>query len=246
MISIITPAYNCEFFLRNTYESLKAQTFTDWEWLVTEDFSTDDTRKILAELSEIDPRIKVTFNRSNLGAAISRNLSIDRATRDYIAFIDSDDLWMPEKLTKQVAFMKSDVPFSFTSYRLVGEDGSPLNKTIDKRDEITVGYTDMLRKKVTLGCSTVMLRRKAIGDMRMPLISAGQDYAFWLKILKAGNRAHLLPEVLMSYRIHKQSLSRNKVMKASKQWHIYREIEELSFPNALNCFAFYAIRALVR
>ena len=246
MISIITPAYNCGHFLRQTYVSLKAQSYTDWEWLITEDCSCDDTRKVLAELGKEDSRLKVALNTTNEGAAVSRNRSIDRAVGEYIAFIDSDDLWAPDKLAKQVAFMEDGKPFSFTAYHIIDEQGRSLNKIIDQKPELTVGYNDMLRKKATMGCSTVMLRRDIVGDMRMPLLRAGQDYAFWLKILKAGNRAHLLPEVLTSYRIHPQSLSRDKVMKAKKQWQIYRELEGLSLPHAAYSFAFYAVRAVIR
>jgi len=246
MISIITPAYNCQSFIIETYQSLKNQTLSDWEWLITEDSSTDDTRKIIAELAQEDARIKVSYASTNSGAAISRNRSIDRAGGEFIAFIDSDDTWFPEKLERQMMFMGESIDFSFTAYRIVNVSGQPTGKEIDLTSSSTVGYRDMLNKKATIGCSTVVLRRSMIGNLRMPKIKTSQDYAYWLSILKRDTRAHLLPEVLTSYRIHNGSLSRNKFIKAKQQWSIYRDIEGISLIRAIPFFVSYAYQALTR
>ncbi|WP_305838817.1 glycosyltransferase family 2 protein [Photobacterium leiognathi] len=159
-VSIITPAYNAEEWIINTYQSLKNQTHTNWEWLITNDCSSDSTVNILQKLACEDNRVKYFNNIDNSGAAVSRNNSLSHACGDFIAFIDSDDLWLSHKLEKQIKFMlDNSVDFSFTSYELIDENGDTLNQTVDSHDIRFVTYEDMLRKKATLGCSTVMLKK---------------------------------------------------------------------------------------
>ena len=247
LISIITPTYNSQEEIEETYLSIKSQTYSNWEWLVTDDCSEDDTFNILNELSANDERIKIFRNKNNLGAAHSRNNSIVHSSGDYLAFIDSDDLWLPSKLENQLSFMVgNDVDFSFTAYELINEDGLKFGKIVDSHLNSPVYYEDMLRKKATLGCSTVMLRKSAFNDLSMPLIRTGQDYALWLKLLKAGGGAHVLNSVLTQYRILPDSISRNKFKKAKRQWEIYRKIENLGLLKSLECFFFYAWRAVFR
>lgn len=247
MISIITPVYNAEDSIYKTFESILNQNYIDYEWIITDDFSSDSTSKILEKISEKDSRIKIFKNIQNSGAAVSRNNSIKHATGDFIAFIDSDDLWLPEKLEKQVAFMEeNNIDFSFTAYEIIDADGNPTGQKVDTHLTSPVTYEDMLRKKATLGCSTVMLRRSAFDDITMPLIRTGQDYGLWLKLLKTGAKAYPMPEVLTQYRILPNSISRNKVKKAKRQWQIYREIEKLPLLKSIECFCFYAWRAVFR
>jgi teichuronic acid biosynthesis glycosyltransferase TuaG len=246
MISIITATYNSSQEILATYHSICAQTNSEWEWLITDDCSSDNTFEIITKLSEQDNRVLVFKNEHNSGAAVSRNKSISNATGDFIAFIDSDDLWFPDKLQRQLDFMGENINFSFTAYELISEVGEPLNQTVDANQNGAFDYEDMLRKKATLGCSTVMIRREAFKDLFMPLLRTGQDYATWLKLLKTGNKAYLLNEVLTSYRIMPNSISRNKIKKAMRQWHIYRDVEELPLYKSLICFCFYAWRAVFR
>jgi glycosyltransferase involved in cell wall biosynthesis len=245
-ISIITATYNSSQELLETYNSIKKQSITNWEWLVTDDCSKDGTLEILQQLSVEDQRIKFFQNKENLGAAVSRNNSLSHANGTYIAFIDSDDLWLPNKLEKQLAFMGDEVDFSFTAYGLIDEQGDTLNQTVDASQSGVFSYEDMLRKKATLGCSTVMLRSNAFQDISMPLLRTGQDYATWLKLLKTGKKAHLLNKVLTNYRIMPNSISRNKFKKAKRQWQIYREVEGIAFLKSVVCFLFYAWRAVFR
>ncbi|MGY9288736.1 glycosyltransferase family 2 protein [Citrobacter braakii] len=247
LVSIITPAFNCEDTIEETYESLANQTYENWEWLVTEDVSTDITLSILENLANSDKRIKVFRNHSNQGAAVSRNNSIDKAEGEYLAFIDSDDLWHNKKLEYQVEFMNSQkIDFSFTAYDLIDAHGKSLNRTVDSRQKLSVDYIDMLKKKATMGCSTVMLRVSGFNSIQMPLIRTGQDYGLWLNLLKQGKNAYPLSRVLTSYRITPNSISRNKVKKAKRQWQIYREIEMLPFSKSAYFFCFYAFRAVFR
>ena len=245
-VSIITPAYNVESLILRTYQSIKNQTFENWEWLITDDCSSDNTLEILNRLSKDDTRVRVFSNKKNSGAAVTRNKSIHNSTGDFLAFIDSDDIWLPDKIQKQLAFMGQNIDFSFTAYELIDANGTKYNKIVDSLHFCNFSYQDMLRKKATLGCSTVMLRRSAFTDISMPLIRTGQDYALWLKLLKTGVKAYSLSDVLTQYRILPDSISRNKVKKAKRQWQIYREIEELPLLQSIECFCFYAWRAIFR
>lgn len=245
-ISIITPVFNAERWILKTYHSLLNQRHSNWEWLVTDDCSLDRTKTILYELMLKDTRIKYFCNMTNSGAAVSRNNSIHHASGDFLAFIDSDDLWLPDKLEKQIYFMDNNIDFSFTAYELIDSFDLKLNIKVDSSQKGAFTYEDMLRKKATLGCSTVMLRRAAFSDISMPLIRTGQDYALWLKLLKTGKKAYVLPEVLTQYRILPDSISRNKIKKAKRQWQIYREIENLNFIDSSINFCFYAFRAIFR
>lgn len=247
MISIITATFNSENELLHTYNSIRNQTFVNWEWLITDDCSSDNTRELLESIATSDNKVTVLKNTENSGAAVSRNLSISLARGDFIAFIDSDDLWLPSKLEKQIKFMEeNDINFSFTAYELIDEKGEKLGQQVDTHLKSFVTYDDMLKKKATLGCSTVMLRRSAFEDISMPLLRTGQDYATWLKLLKVGHNAHPITEVLTQYRILPNSISRNKVKKARRQWQIYREIEKLPLLKAVECFFLYAWRAVFR
>jgi len=247
LVSIITPSFNSESLIKETYNSIANQSYDNWEWIVTDDSSSDDTLNILNALACDDRRVRVFQNSSNSGAAVSRNNSISQAKGEFIAFIDSDDLWMTDKLEKQIRFMDSTkIDFSFTAYELINGNGAPLGKQVDTHLNSSISYEDMLRKKATLGCSTVMLRTRAFDDISMPLIRTGQDYGLWLKLLKTGSLAYPISEVLTQYRILPNSISRNKFKKSKRQWQIYRDIEGLSFFKSIQCFFYYAWRAVFR
>ncbi|HFG1721995.1 TPA: glycosyltransferase family 2 protein [Vibrio cholerae] len=246
-ISIITATYNSSREIAETYHSILNQKHQNWEWIVTDDCSVDGTLQILKDLEQTDSRIIVLHNDVNSGAAVSRNKAIEKASGEYIAFIDSDDLWSDNKLKLQLEFMQeTGCDFSFTSYSLIDERGNSLDKIVDKEQLSPLNYQDMLKKKATLGCSTVMLRRSAFSDISMPLLRTGQDYALWLKLLKSGKLAYHLNIPLTKYRILPNSISRNKFKKAKRQWQIYRELENLSLSKASICFLFYAWRAVFR
>lgn len=247
LVSIITATYNSENEILETYYSIKNQSVIDFEWLITDDCSSDNTRSLLVNLAKDDDRIKVFLNDVNSGAAVSRNNSLKHASGEFIAFIDSDDLWVRDKLEKQIKFMrKNGVAFSFTAYSLIDKCGKDLNRIVDSRLKNPVTYNDMLFKKATLGCSTVMLKRNGFENISMPNIRTGQDYALWLNLLKETEFAFPISEVLTRYRILPNSISRNKFKKAIRQWSIYRDLEKLSLIKSLFCFFFYAWRAVFR
>lgn len=247
LVSIITATYNSSEFIIDTYQSLYNQNYTNWEWLITDDSSTDNTYDILLMLKSKDPRIKVDRLEKNSGAAVARNNSLLIAKGHFIAFIDSDDLWSPEKLADQIFFMESNcINFSFTTYQLINEFGEKLNKFVDVESSPVLSYQGLLKKNATVGCSTVVLRKSAFEDIEMPLLRTGQDYALWLKLLRYKENAYCLRKVLSFYRIRSNSISRNKFRKAMRQWEIYRNIERLNFIRSSIYFFFYAFHATFR
>ncbi|WP_421504939.1 glycosyltransferase family 2 protein [Erwinia rhapontici] len=247
-ISIITATFNSSQFIDELAGCIFNQSYENWEWLIVDDCSTDDTVEHLRQLESKDERIKVFVNKVNSGAAVTRNVALANATGDYLAFVDSDDLWYPEKLQKQLGFMsENNYLFSFTAYSLITEAGEEKSVFIDLNNKKnSFDYDDMLCKKATLGCSTVMIKKNIIDDLRMPLLRTGQDYAFWLKILNENKRAYLLKESLTQYRIVANSISRNKFKKAARQWQIYRKVEGLTLLKSMYCFVNYAYRAVFR
>jgi len=247
LISIITPSYNSSEFILQTIKSVLSQDYQNWEMIIVDDLSTDNSITMIKKYIALDNRFKLVLLKKNSGAAVARNAALEIAVGEYIAFLDSDDLWNTQKLSKQVTFMESNqIDFSFTAYNLIDSKNKPLDITVDSNQSGSFTYDDMLRKKATMGCSTVMLRRSAFQDLRMPLLRTGQDYALWLKLLKTGKSAFILNEILTQYRILPNSISRNKFKKAKRQWQIYREIEELNILTSTISFIFYAWRAIFR
>lgn len=247
------PTFNSEATIRETIDSILAQTYEDWELLITDDASSDNTVDVIKKTYGYDGRIKVYSNELNGGAAEARNNSIKMASGDFVAFLDSDDLWKPDKLQSQIDFMENNldlngnrINFSFTAFEIIDADGKSKNKIVDGTHSGLFTYEDMLKKKATLGCSTVMLRRAAFPTLEMPKLRTGQDYALWLRLLRGGNNAFIINTPLTKYRILPNSISRNKVKKAMRQWQIYRAVEHLSFYRSIESFFFYSWRAVFR
>lgn len=246
LVSIVTPTYNTGSLLRDIYRNLNFQSVKDWEWIVVDDGSDIGDENDFLALIRGDHRViwhKFEFNR---GAAQARNKALSLARGKYIAFLDSDDLWDHKKLENQLNFMGDEIEFSFTGFRVVDYETGSTKKYIDCKSSMIVTYSDLLKKKVTLGCSTVVISKRLIGANVMPDLKRGQDYAFWLLCLRGGNQAHLLPEPLTDYRIRSDSLSRNKLKKAISQWNIYRKVEKITFSKSVYYFVNYALRAVLR
>lgn len=242
LISVITPAYNAERFIDETIESVLQQTYPHWEMVIVDDCSTDKTVDIVENYVKQDQRIKLITLDTNSGSAVARNTAMDHAQGDYIAFLDSDDVWFPEKLTKQLAFMQEkNIAFSFTKYVRMHEDGT-LTKAVTNAPH-KVGY-EQLMKHCVIGCLTVMLDMRKIGPMRMINIRTRQDYVFWLHITKKGIPAYGLPEVLAKYRLVEDSISSNKIKAAKQNWHVYRHIEQQSLLKSLWYFSNYALTSV--
>ena len=239
LISVITPAYNAAKFIGETIDSVIEQTYLNWEMIIVDDCSTDETVTIVKQYAKTDPRIRLIQLEENSGSAIARNTAMDHAKGDYIAFLDSDDLWYPDKLAKQLKFMQANnIAFSFTKYIRMREDGT-LTGAVTKAPH-TVEY-EQLMKHCVIGCLTVMLDRRKIGHLRMVNIRTRQDYVYWLHITKRGIPAYGLPEVLAKYRLVEGSISSNKWKAAKKNWYVYRHIEKQSLLRSIWYFTNYAI-----
>ena len=242
LVSIINPCYNSKNFINQCVESVLAQTYTNWEIIIVDDFSTDNSREVISSLTEKDIRIKAIYLDNNIGAANARNIALKEAKGKYVAFLDSDDLWHYHKLEKQILFMRSnDIAFSYTSYQLISEDGSRLKKTIKAPFQITYyGYL----KNTIIGCLTVVLDREKIGSFEMPNISTSHDMALWLLIMKRGIIAYGLEDSLASYRIVSNSNTSSKIKASIDVWKVYREVEKLSFVYSFWCFSNYIFNAI--
>lgn len=241
-VSIVTPVYNAEKLISETIESVLNQTYSDFEMLIVDDCSTDNSKEIIKKYSNIDKRIKYYSLQKNSGAAVARNKGIELSRGRYICFLDSDDLWTKTKLEEQLNFMKEkNIAFSFTSYSLINEDSDDLNKIIKVPEKIS--YEGLLKNTI-IGCLTVMIDRRKTGNFRMPLVRAGQDTATWLSILKKGYIAYGLQKPLAKYRIIKGSISANKIKALKRTWNTYRNLERLSLPKSIYVFIFYVFNAI--
>ena len=226
LVSVITPSYNSEHFVKGAYESLMAQTQHDWEWVVTDDGSSDSTPELLHELARVDARVKVKVCPSNAGPAVARNHSIERATGRYLAFLDIDDRWTCEKLQKQIDFMASNrYAFSHTWFKEIGSGGKTSEKVIKAPERMT--YGDMLKSN-RVGCLTAVYDTDRLGKVYMPQIRKRQDYGLWLSLLKNTNYVYCLPEVLAYYQVGNQSVSSNKVDLLKYNWQLFYEVEGFS------------------
>ncbi len=226
LVSVITPAYNCADFIGKTIESVVSQTYTNWEMIIVDDCSTDNTEDVVKKYSENDSRIKYYCLARNSGAAAARTEAMRRAVGEYMAFLDSDDLWLPGKLEKQLGFMKNNgCAFSCTEYEQVDENGKSNGRIIK-----TVKKTDYNRLLLDcpVGNSTVMYNVRKMGKFEVPDIRKRNDDALWLKMLKKEKYIYGMPEVLSQYRIRENSISSNKFKLIKYHWILYRDIEHLS------------------
>lgn len=226
LVSVIMPTYNCGRFITETIESIQAQTYENWEIVIVDDCSKDDTKQVVEALIEKDSRIKYHCLEVNSGAAVARTKSMELAQGEYMAFCDSDDLWMPDKLEKQLKFMQdNDYAFSCTAYEQIDEQSNSLNRVIK-----TVKKTDYNRLLLDcpVGNSSVMYNVGKMGKFQVPNIRKRNDDALWLTMLKKEKYIWGMPDVLMRYRIRSNSISSNKLSVIKYHWILYREIEHLS------------------
>lgn len=243
LISIITPLYNSSAFIAQTIESVQNQSYKNWELIIVDDVSTDNSCEIVSNYSANDKRIKLIRSPINQGPAKTRNTAIDAAKGSYIAFLDSDDLWLPEKLEKQINHMKdTKADLSYTSYQWMNEDGNTLPQIIPAKSNAS--YFDMLNFN-QVGCLTAIYDTKNLG--KQYFTDAGhEDYILWLSIIKSGHIAKGLNENLAKYRIRQGSVSKNKIKTARFQWNIYRNIEQLSFFRSLFHFTIYTTNGVLK
>lgn len=235
------PTYNCGEYIEESICSVLSQSVTDWEIQIVDDFSTDNTEVIL------EPYLKKYMNihyyrlSKNSGPAIARTEAIKRASGKYIAFLDSDDLWMPNKLEKQLAFMeKNRVGFSCTAYSQMDEQGNELHTIMVPPKRID--YRKCIQLSNPIGNLTVMYNQEELGKFEVPVIKKRNDFALWLQILKKTECCYGLEEVLGIYRLGRSgSVSYNKLAQAKYHWQLYHEIEKHNIFKSIfevGCWAF--------
>lgn len=237
-VSVIMPAYNMERFIDQAIRSVMDQTMTDWELLVIDDGSTDDTCAIVERLACQDCRIRLYRNPENLGVAKTRNRGFELSRGEYVALLDSDDLWLPEKLEKQLALAKrTGAELVYCSYAIVD---AGLEKV--REDYLVPERADFetLLKENVIGCSTVLLRRELTRDHRFEPAYLHEDYVLWLELLRQGYSAAGCTEPLTKWRLIANSRSFDKRKSAKSRWMIYRDYLHLPLGRRIRCFAAYA------
>ena len=236
LVSIIMPAYRCAAYLPYSVASVRAQSWSNWELLIADDCSPDDTYETAARLAREDERIRLLQTPDNSGPAAARNLALSNARGSYVAFLDSDDLWKPEKLSRQIAFMeRTGAKFSCTAYDRISQDGKRILGRVTPFKK--ADYNKVLYMANPVGNSTAMYDRDALGEFRVPPIRKRNDFALWLSVLKKTDYVWGMGECLGSYRVQENSVSSNKVDLLRYQWQLYRHIEGLSLPRTALAFA---------
>lgn len=228
-VSVIMPTYNAGRYIAEAVSSVLSQSYGNWELLIADDQSSDDTRKILTPFLE-DPRIRYHCLAQKGGVAAARNWALAHADGEYVAFLDSDDLWTPDKLEKQLRFMK-DHPsgrcrFSCTGYERMDDEGKCLGMAILPPRK--ANYWKMFRLGNCVGNSTAIYDRRFFCDARVPLIPRRNDYALWLQLLRGGELVYGMEDITMYYRVHQGSVSYKKWTGIPSIWKLYRKVEGMN------------------
>jgi teichuronic acid biosynthesis glycosyltransferase TuaG len=238
LVSVIMPAHNAGRYLDAAIRSVLEQTFGDWELLVAENGSRDDTPDILAAHARAEPRIRPLALGRAVGPAAARNAAFAEARGRYLAMLDADDAWLPEKLVAQLEFMRAvGAGLTHTTYGYMDVLGRPIRRPQVALDRIT--YTQLLRR-TSIGCLTVMLDRALVGDVRMPDLPQHEDLVLWFRLLRAGHVARGLDRMLARYRVVPGSASGRPLRSAGRMWRVYRREEGLPLPTSAWYFAQYA------
>lgn len=241
-VSIITPVYNSSKFLAQTIESVLAQTFTDWEWLITDDHSTDDSVKMIQELN--DSRVTLTISGTNGGAGHARNISLEKATGRLITFLDADDYWEPNFLEEMVAFMKKEnAELAYSNYARCDENLRPKIEDFKADKEVTFGN---LLKTCRLSLLSSMYDSKRVGIEFFPEGSKREDHVMWLNLLKKIPVGKPLPKTMAKYRMHASSISRKKTNIMKDQYLVYKDYMKFSTLKSLYYTANWALNGFMK
>lgn len=245
LVSIVVPVYNAGAYIEETIEMVRRQTYSDWELLLVDDCSKDDSKAKIEKCCEEDKRIRLIAKSQNEGAALARNTGIDHAKGRYIAFLDADDIWLPEKLEKELQFMaEKEAAFAFTAYEFGDEQAKGTGKIVHVPEMLT--YKEALSRTIIFTTTVLFDLEKIDRELiRMPNV-ASEDTATWWKVLRSGYDAYGLDEVLAVYRRPANSLSSNKLVAIRRIWNLYRNEEKLSLPISVWSFVRWAYRAVMR
>lgn len=242
-VSVITPVYNVEKYIDKTLESIFAQTYKDIEIVLVDDCSKDNSAQIIAKYKEEHPEIIYFLQPKNMGAGAARNKALELASGQYVAFLDSDDLWLPKKTEKQIKLMKEKKsPFSYAAIEMMDEEGKTIKGKRNLKESCDYNY---LLHNTIIATSSVIVDRSMLGDFRMPLRRGGQDYATWLSLLRNGAVACGINETLVRYRVGSNSLSSNKFKSIKQVWEIQTQDEHINSIVVIFhiiCFIFNALK----
>ncbi len=245
LVSIITPVYDSEKFINDTIRSVLNQSYKNWEYILVDDCSSDNSWEIINSFSQQDNRIKAYRLDINSGSGAARNHAIKNASGKYIAFLDSDDIWIPERLEKHISFMiKGNYAFSHSSYGYIDEKGIVMPKVYHVSKQ-PVGYKFLLRK-TDIGCLTAIYDQAQIGKIYMPVLRRKQDYGLWLSILKNGVKSVPFPEVLAYYRQRKGSATSNKARLILQHYRFLRRQEKLSIVSSFKYTLLWGLGGIVK
>lgn len=244
LVSIIMPAHNSEKFIYQSVQSVLSQTYQFWELIVVDDGSTDRTANIIEEFIKSDNRVKYIRLQGGRGVVAARQKAIDIARGRYIAFLDSDDLWLPDKLRIQLQFMReNNSKVSCTSYEQINEFGERNGKRIICPDIIS--YNRILLD-CPVGNLTVIVDRAYVTHLTVPDVDKREDFALWLNLSKSYGSVNGLNKVLAQYRIRSGSVSRNKLSLIYKQWNVYRNVEKLGWMRSFFHVFYYCVIKLLK
>jgi teichuronic acid biosynthesis glycosyltransferase TuaG len=216
-VSIVTPAYNAMNTIEETIQSVINQSFSNWEMIVVNDASIDDTKTLVEQFAQQDDRIKLINLKTNKGVSNARNVALKHTTGTYIAFLDADDIWKPTKLKKQLTFMlENNISFSFTGYDIVD-----YNLNHIKQVTVPKVVTDKtLMRNTIVGCLTVMLKKDHFSNIKFPNLDYSEDIYTWIELLKTGTKAYGINESLATYRL--QPKTKKQKSNLIKKWTFYR------------------------
>ncbi|WP_154221208.1 glycosyltransferase family 2 protein [Vibrio parahaemolyticus] len=241
LVSVIMPTYNSAGTVVESIQSVLSQTYKNWELIIVDDRSTDNTWQVIQTYADKYDNIRIYQNKENLGAGASRNFAIKKARGRFIAFLDSDDLWTEDKLAEQIPFMlENNYPLTYTHY---SRFNSEEELSVVTAPEYTT-YKKLMYSNV-IGCLTAVYDTQALGKRYMPLIRKRQDMGLWLDILKDTPKAYCLPKALAKYRMD-SGMTANKFSVLSYQWKFYRDVVGLSLPRSLFTFSVYAVKGTMK
>lgn len=243
LVSIITPSFNSEKFILQTIQSVRGQTYKNWEMIIVDDCSSDRTISIIKKISSQDDRIQLFQLDTNSGTGIARNTALHYATGKYISFLDADDLWKPQKLEKQIDFLlKHDLPFTFSFYECINESGEPLNRRVEAPRNLS--YTQLFFCNY-VGNLTGIYDADYFGKIAVSPIRKRQDWMMWLTILKKIQFAQPVPESLALYRIRENSISASKLDLLKHNFSVYRMHHRLNLIGATFCMIGFLFTQLI-
>ena len=245
LVSVVTPMHNAERFIEDTIKSVQAQTYSNWEMILVDDLSDDRSIEIVNKFRKNDSRIKLIKNKENLGAAKSRNAGTGVSEGRFVAFLDADDLWVEDKLEKQVLFaLENKQGFIYSSYQFADEKGEATTSSVSV--PLSIDYKKALKNHI-IWTSTVLVDVTLVPKklVIMPDVRRGQDAATWWQILReTGTSAYGIQESLALYRRTNDSLSANKLKAIKRTWSLYRNVEKLSLARSVYSFCFYGYNAV--